>query len=140
MDDVDRAIKDCFPEENPFAFTFDDAFAYWQAAVDHLDRLLQGKRKAELKGQPWRGWTGEGVHDASATLGRIRAVEMLVPELAPLWHVGRHGEYASQLKIAEMCASDEVEAKWKNKVLLGALATGEMDAVMAAADKDSSKK
>jgi hypothetical protein len=57
-----------------------------------------------------------------------------------LWHVGRHGEYASQLKIAELNASDEVEAKWKNEVLLGALATGELDAVMAAADKDSSKK
>src|SRR4051794_4779691 len=115
-DDLDRQLNAVLPEPNPFAMDAEGLFAYWQATVDHLYNVLKGKRKAELRGQSWRGWTAEGAHDPSAALGRLQAVEMLMPDLRALWHIGRNGEYASALKIAGLEAREDAEQEWRNEV------------------------
>jgi hypothetical protein len=124
-DAIDRALREVLPEPNPFAFTIEDAYAYWQASLEHAYRLAKAKRAHELQhGGRHREWSSEGVHAFSAAYGRAMAIEMLLPGLTALWHIGQPEatDFVPAAKQLAQAAVDDAEAEFLAKTKLGLLA------------------
>lgn len=113
-----------------FQFTPNDAFAYWAASLEHAYRVLKGSRSHQLRGTKPRDWDSEGLHAVSAAMGRARAMEVLMPELAFLWHIGGEtpSEFKPAVRLLEKAAREDADREFRAEILLAALASGEVAA------------
>lgn len=102
-----------------FQFTPEDAFAYWQASIEHAYRAAKGQRAQQLRGERPKTYDSEHLHTVSAAMGRARAMEMLIPDLTLLWHVGGRtpSDFVPCVRLVEEAAREDADAEWLEKKL-----------------------
>jgi hypothetical protein len=91
----------------------------WLDSMTHLWKLERGARLNELRGKRVRPFDDSGCHPQSLLWGQVRALEGIEP------HLRVFGSHPTELRSLAKRAAEEA---FRNEVLLGAIATGEVTA------------
>lgn len=110
----------------------DDLFAWWQASVQRAYKVAKSRHTARLHGRHASIFDRDGEDPFSAAMGRAQMAENLMPDLFNLWVVDNDPRRSdapdkwSKAKLVDEAARRDAEAEFRNEILLGALAKGEV--------------
>lgn len=109
-----------------------DLFAWWAMSVERAYKVAKTRARAHLHGRYTPTFDKYDEDAFSAAVGRVKAFEALFPELFTLWvhdadpRRKDNPEDWSHARLIRETAEQDARDEFRNEILLGALATGEV--------------